>query len=78
MTQYEAIHRIYTQPKVVWGTLQLPFSSAEERRKRLKHPPEGVYTLVACVDGEVIGHLALGTSPSREHVGSFGMGVHDD
>jgi putative acetyltransferase len=78
---YEAIHRIYTQPKVVWGTLQLPFTSAERRRERLAQPQEGTFTLVACVEGEVVGHLNLRTfphSPRRKHAGSIGMGVHDD
>jgi putative acetyltransferase len=78
---YEAIHRIYTQPKVVWGTLQLPFTSAERRRERLAQPQEGTFTLVACVEGEVVGHLNLRTfphSPRRKHAGSIGMGVHDE
>lgn len=77
---YEAIHIIYTQPKVVWGTLQLPYSSSESRRQRLAQPNEGSYALVACVDGAVVGHLSLRTapnSPRRKHVGSLGMGVHD-
>lgn len=78
---YEAIHRIYTQPKVVWGTLQLPYSPAEKYRKRLTEPAEGAHTLVACVDGEVVGHLNLMTrpdSPRRKHAGGIGMGVRDD
>jgi putative acetyltransferase len=78
---FEAIHRIYTQPKVVWGTLQLPFTSAERRRERLAQSQEGTFTLVACVEGEVVGHLNLRTfphSPRRKHAGSIGMGVHDD
>jgi putative acetyltransferase len=80
-SDYEAIHRIYIQPKVVWGTLQLPFSPAEKRRGQLAQPQEGSYTLVASAEGEVIGHLNLRTfpnSPRRRHMGSIGMGVHDD
>ena len=80
-SDFEAIHKIYTQPKVVWGTLQLPFSSAERQRQRLIEPTEGTYTLLACVDEEIIGHLNLQTfpkSPRRKHAGSLGMGVHDD
>ena len=80
-SDYEAIHNIYIQPKVVWGTLQLPFSPAEKQRQRLVQPQEGGYTLVACVEGEVIGHLHLRTfpnSPRRSHVGSIGMGVHEE
>jgi hypothetical protein len=28
-SDYEALQRIYAGPKVVWGTLQLPFPSVE-------------------------------------------------
>lgn len=77
---YEAVYRIYTQPRVVAGTLQLPFISAEKRRRELTEPDAGYYPLVALVNGEVVGHLGLRTfpnSPRRKHVASFGMGVHD-
>jgi putative acetyltransferase len=80
LEDYNALHAIYTGPKVVWGTLQLPFSPSEKQRKRLAEPRDGSYVLVACVDGEVIGHLHLETfphSPRRKHVGHIGMGVHD-
>ena len=76
----EAIHQIYIQPKVVWGTLQLPYSPVERQRQRLSQPEDGSFTLVACVDGEVVGHLKLRTfpnSPRQKHVGSIGMSVHD-
>jgi putative acetyltransferase len=77
---YEAVHRIYTQPRVVADTLQLPFVSTEKRRRELAEPQPGYYPLVALVNGEVVGHLGLRTfpnSPRRKHVASFGMGVHD-
>lgn len=78
---YEALQRIYAGSKVVWGTLQLPFPSAEIWRKRLAEPPEGMFSLVACVDDEVIGHLGLYTFPNRprrRHVGQIGMAIRDD
>ncbi len=78
---YEALHKIFTGPKVIWGTLQLPFPSAEMWRKRLAEPPEGFYSLVACVDGEVVGQCGLHTSPSRprrRHAASIGIVVRDD
>jgi putative acetyltransferase len=77
----EAIHQIYIQPKVVWGTLQLPYSTVEGQRKRLSEPQDGSYALVACVNGQVIGHLKIRTfpnSPRRKHIGSIGMSVHDE
>jgi len=81
LDDYEALHKIYTGPKVVWGTLQLPFTPTERQRKRLAEPREGSYVLVACVDGDMIGHLHLETfpmSPRRKHVGHIGMSVHDE
>ena len=78
---YEAMHRIMSAPEVAAGTLQLPLQPAEAWRKRLAEPPEGLFLLVACVDGEVVGNLGLETSPNRprmRHVGSIGMAVRDD
>ena len=77
----EAIYKIFCGPKVVLGTLQMPYPSAEMWRKRLAEPPEGMYSLVACVDGEVVGQCGLHTypdSPRRRHVGWIGMSVRDD
>ncbi len=78
---YEAVQRIFVGPKARSGTLQLPFPSAEQWRKRLAEPPEGLFSLVGCVDNEVIGHLGLHTfphQPRRRHVGQIGMAVRDD
>ena len=77
----EAIHRILSGPRAVEGTLQLPLQSLEGVRKRFSDAPEGLYHLVARVDGEVVGHLGLGTFPTRwrrRHVGEIGVAVRDD
>jgi len=76
---YEALHRIFSDPRVIAGTLQLPFPSSETWRKRLSETSEGGYSLVACVDGEVAGELSLGTSikPRTRHTGHIGMAVRD-
>jgi putative acetyltransferase len=78
---YEALHRIFSYPRVIEGTLQLPLPSAEMWRKRLSEQPEGTYALVACADGEVVGDLGLETYPThwrRRHVAQIGMAVRDD
>ena len=78
---YDAMHGIMSAPKVAAGTLQPPLQPAEAWRKRLAEPPEGLFLLVACVEGEVVGNLGLETSPNRpriRHAGSLGMAVHDD
>jgi L-phenylalanine/L-methionine N-acetyltransferase len=78
---FKALHRIFSDPGVVAGTLQMPFPSAEMWRERLSEPPGGLYSLVACVEREVVGSLGLETFPARwrmRHVGSIGMAVRDD
>ena len=80
-SDYEAVQQIFSGPKAIWGTLQSPFSSIEQWRKRLAEPPEGLVSLVACVDSEVVGQLSLQTFPTRprrRHVGHIGMAVRDD
>jgi putative acetyltransferase len=80
-SDYEAIAKIFTYPKVLWGTLQVPYPSVEQWRKRLAEPAEGFWGLAACVDGEVVGHIGLQTFPNRprrHHVGDIGMMVRDD
>lgn len=75
----EAITEIFNCPGVVAGTLQLPYRSVEDRREWLAHPPPGTHSLVAEVDGRVVGQLGLhpATNPRRRHSASIGMGVHD-
>lgn len=78
---YAALHQIFSSPKAVWGTLQVPFPSAEQWRKRLAEPPEGLFSLVACIEQEVVGQLGLQTFPARprrRHAGQIGMAVRDD
>jgi hypothetical protein len=55
---YEALHRIFSGPRVIEGTMQLPLPSAEMWRKRLSEKPEGMYALVACADGRWSGTCA--------------------
>ena len=78
---YKSIYQVWAGPKAVWGTLQLPFPSAELWRKRLAEPPEGTFNLLACVEDEVVGQLGLHTFPNhprRRHAGQIGMAVRDD
>jgi L-phenylalanine/L-methionine N-acetyltransferase len=80
-TDYQAVYKIFCGPRATWGTLQMPYPSAEVWRKKLAEPPEGLYSLVACVDDEVVGQSGLHTLPNqprRRHVGQLGMAVRDD
>ncbi|HYP26894.1 MAG TPA: GNAT family N-acetyltransferase [Blastocatellia bacterium] len=76
-----AIHEIYSCPKAFAGTLQLPYPSREDWRRRLAEPEEGTYFLVAVVGGRVVGMFGLHTFPNkprRRHAATIGMGVHDE
>ena len=78
---YRALHRIFSGPRAMAGTLQMPLPSLEAWRERLAEPPEGLYSLVACVEDEVVGEVSLHTTPTRwrmRHVASVGMAVRDD
>jgi len=78
---YRALRNISAQPKVIWGTLQLPFPSLEVWKKRLAEQRDGFYGLAACVDSEVVGSASLLVdlrSPRRRHAAELGIAVHDD
>src|SRR5689334_16000236 len=76
----EALAALFACPGVIAGTLQLPYQSVEARRERLAQQGPGAYSLVAEVEGRVVGSLGLHleSPPRRRHCGGIGMGVHDD
>jgi putative acetyltransferase len=78
---YKAVQQIFTQPKSMRETLQLPYPSEEMWKERLAKSAPDHFGLVACVEGQIVGTLVLhpaSTSPRRRHAGTFGMAVHDD
>src|SRR5512143_3500347 len=77
----EAAYHLFSGPRAVWGTLQLPFPSLELWRRRLAEPPEGSYQLAAVAGAEVVGQLGIETfprNPRRRHAAQIGMAVRDD
>jgi len=78
---YMAVWQVYAGPRAIWGTMQVPFPSVERWRKKLAEPPPGLFSLVACVEAEIVGQASLHTfpnTPRRRHVGAIGMAVRDD
>jgi L-phenylalanine/L-methionine N-acetyltransferase len=78
LDQLAALHRM---PRVVWGTMQQPFQSAEAWKKRVTaNDPAQNRWLCAELDGRVVGSIALQLSqrPRARHVASIGMAVADD
>jgi putative acetyltransferase len=77
---FDAIRETMSQPLAYTGTLQVPLPSAEMWKKRLAELPPGDHTLVAVVDGKVVGNIGLHAIPKsrrRAHAASLGMAVHD-
>jgi putative acetyltransferase len=78
---YERMQQIFLGPKVIWGTLQLPYPSAEMWRKRMADSTDGTVRLVACLEQDLVGQLDIHTFPNRprrRHVGKIGMSVRDE
>ncbi|KVC26161.1 GNAT family N-acetyltransferase [Burkholderia pseudomultivorans] len=73
----DAIRKISVQPAVCMNTLQHPFPSFEKWQQRLERIREQGVSLVAEIDGVVVGHLALHaeSNPRRRHVAGLGMMV---
>ena len=70
---------MFTSPKVYEGTLQLPYPSREQWRKRIAES-DGYYNLVAVSGEHVIGMLDVETfphKPRRRHVGRIGISVSE-
>ena len=75
----EAIRAIYSGEIAYSGTLQLPFPSVALWESRLEKLPQGIYSLVAELEGEIVGQIGLHLeqNPRRKHVAGFGMAVKD-
>ena len=75
----QALRLLNTHPGVYHQTLQLPHPSMEMWQERVMKKP-GRRHLVACLDGNVVGHLALDVmeNPRRSHVATFGISVSAD
>ena len=75
----EAAAAIYASPGAQSGTLQMPFPSVEAWRKRFQADPNTT-SLVAVVDGQVVGNIGLviWQLERRRHAAYLGMAVRDD
>ena len=73
------VTEVMNQPRAIWGTLQVPFTSLAERQKRSQATPPGHVRLAAVIDGKVIGMCGLHPADNvrRAHTAAIGMAVHD-
>ncbi len=76
---YGALQQLHAQPKVIHGTMQLPFPSQEMWRKRCAERPENMRAIVACTQGSIVGcaTISIPVAVRRRHVGELGLAVHD-
>lgn len=62
-----------------WGTMRLPYHSVEEVRRGIEAQAADARSLVALLDGEIVGDIGLLPAMGRRaHAATIGMGVHDD
>jgi L-phenylalanine/L-methionine N-acetyltransferase len=75
-----AITEILNCPGVVAGTLRLPLRPLDVQRERFAQQQANDHSLVAEIDGRVVGTLGLHveSNPRRRHCGGLGMAVHDN
>jgi putative acetyltransferase len=75
----DPICEVFADESAYAGTLQTPYPSRDEWRKRMSQWGEADYLLLAFVDGEIAGHAGLhpaSRSPRRSHVRGLGIAVH--
>src|SRR5262249_51903172 len=76
-----AVAEMFKSLKVFPGTLQVPYPSREDWRKRITENPESAYYLVAVIDERVVGMVSIDTFPNRprrKHAGAIGICVHEE
>ncbi len=81
MKDWEDVAELFLAPKCQWQTLQMPYQSRDDIKKKLENPPQNFHRLVAELNDrqKVVGLIGLHTNDRRRaHVGELGMFVHDD
>ena len=79
MADWEGVAELFLAPRCRWGTLQLPFQSRDDIRRKLEDPPRDLHRLVAVRDGRVVGLIGLEPFRGRRaHAAAIGMFVHDE
>lgn len=75
----EGINTMANLPGYRWGTLRMPHQTPEFTRKWLESRAPGDSLLVAEFEGRIVANGSITRFPGRRaHVGTLGLGVHDD
>ncbi len=81
MTDWEDLATLFQAPKCQRGTLQLPYQSRDDLKRKFENPPPNFHRLVAVHPEEkrVVGIVSIHCMQGRRsHTGDIGMFVHDD
>jgi L-phenylalanine/L-methionine N-acetyltransferase len=81
MADWEDVASLFLAPNCRWGTMQMPYQSRDEIKRKLENPPQGLHRLVATFETsqKVVAMITLHLNQGRRaHVGSLGIFVHDD
>ncbi|KKX29249.1 GNAT family N-acetyltransferase [Rhizobium sp. LC145] len=79
ISDIEQITELLNLPGFRHGTLRLPYQTVETTRKRFEAANPRTVSLVAELDGRIVGDAGLMPYEGRRsHAASVGMGVHDD
>lgn len=76
LADWEDVAEMWSTPHCQQGTLQLPYQSRDDIKKKLTDPPPGLYRLVAVVkeSQKVVGMIGLHTERGRRaHAAHLGM-----
>jgi putative acetyltransferase len=69
---------LFLLPRCIWGTLRLPYASRDAIRTRLETINSQRYSLVAELDGRIVGMMSIRRGEERRiHTGEVGLFVHD-
>lgn len=75
----EGMAALCNLPGYRFGTLRMPFETAEAVRRRAFDGDPNRTLIVAEIGSQIVGNAALSKfTGRRSHVGAIGMGVHDD
>lgn len=75
----DALHALVRLPSVRWGTGRVPHVTRSWIEDRVPNRDPNVTSVIAEVDGTVIGWASLVRDTERRaHVGDIGLCVHDD
>lgn len=75
----EGLALLFNLPGYRFGTMRLPFHSAEEVRGWIERASAADLHLIADIDGRIVGTASLQRLSGRQgHAGTLGVGVHDE